>query len=357
MDLSVLASAAMSLGNTTAIIAAQIFLPPPFGQIVAAALGITFGLADIAATSGIKGFHDAWGVTSAVMNGITSAVPGMNVVSVGKKALQTAAVSGATKLSKSSAGILESIANYTKKINNVIKSSAPDAAMEKIYSKMNGFLNATKNGSKAIVDLEDLQLIMRKEAELQMFGEVRTQNKINSVKENPKNRSPIKAIMFNETKFIDRNNILGTMSFVMWADNDSRLNNRVNVPNGNNQLKILSFNNLRYKNDYVSGACRAKSWMSYYMRHYMLGKPGRKNGDFKINTAILFGVDFRVDKKLAKLISSWKNVDKKALDFAKNKAIDFSFSQAKPFLNKSKVGSFLFDKKRQIFKSSKIFKG
>ncbi len=101
---------------------------------------------------------------------------------------------------------------------------------------------------------------MKKQSELETLGQVRTDKKINSTTFNKDTTSWIQCAHFEETKFIDRNNIHGTLTIMYYVNNDSRLGLRKHPElNGNEQLRSISIPNCRYKNDYVSGICRAKS--------------------------------------------------------------------------------------------------
>lgn len=299
----------------------------------------TFGLAAPVASALSTGFHalsavmptiatlaqgnmSATAILSSVGSGLISAFPGGSAVSAANKA----ATKAVSTLQKTAPKIAKAVNTINKKLNQVNKfldSITPDALLDKVTNKL------VKTTNKQTL-VEDAQIIARKEAELKTFGEVRTDKKISSTTYNKDTRSWIKMAHFEETKFINHNNIIGTLTIFYYLDNDSRLWQRKRVANGNEALRAVQIPECRYKNEYVSGICRAKSWGAYYMRTWMIGKPGRAPG---INTLIFFGGQWRVDKKIKNLMNSWLNVDK-AL-------INHSEKVAKHFIGKTKIGTKL----------------
>lgn len=299
----------------------------------------TFGLAAPVASAMSMGFHalsaslptiatlatgnlSPTAILSSIGSGIISAIPGGSVASAANKA----ATKAVSTLQKTAPKIAKAVNLFNKKLNTVNKfldSITPDALLDKATSKL------VKTTNKQTL-VEDAQIIARKEAELKTFGEVRTDKKISSTTYNKNTSSWIKMAHFEETKFVNRNNIIGTLTIFYYLDNDSRLYKRKRVDNGNESLRAVQIRDCRYKNEYVSGICRAKSWGAYYMRTWMIGKPGRAPG---INTLIFFGGQWRVDKKIKNLMNSWLNADK-AL-------INHSEKVAKYFLGKTKIGTKL----------------
>lgn len=299
----------------------------------------TFGLAAPVASAMSVGFHSLSAVLptiatlaagdlsptailSSIGSGIMSAIPGGSVASAANKAA-TKAASYSTKYAPKISKAVNFLNNKLTKINKFLDNITPDALLDKATSKL------VKTTNKQTL-IEDAQIIARKEAELKSYGEVRTDKKINSTTHNKDSSSWIKMAHFEETKFIDRNNIQGILTIFYYLDNDSRLGKRKRVANGNEQLRAIQIPGARYKNDYVSGICRAKSWGSYYMRTWMIGKPGRAPG---INTLIFFGGQWRVDKKIKNLMNSWLNADKVL--------INHSEKVAKHFIGKTKIGTKL----------------
>ena len=264
-------------------------------------------------------------ILSSIGAGIISAIPGggSTIASIGNKAI-TKAISTFEKQAPKISKALKLMHNKVNRINNFIDSITPDALLDKATSKL------VKSTNKQTL-VEDAQIIARKEAELKTYGEVRTDKKINSTTYNKDNNSWVKMAHFEETKFYNRNYIIGTLTIFYFLDNDSRLGNRKFVPNGNEALRAIQIPNARYKNEYVSGICRAKSWGAYYMRTWMIGKPGRSPG---INTLIFFGGEWRVDQKIKNLINSWMGLDESLL-------INHSEKIAKHFLGKTKIGTKL----------------
>lgn len=318
MDFASLGILAAQLAVSAASIAASIFIPPPFGLIISAAIEGAMSLAIDAATGGL----DFLGAVNSIGSAALSFVPFGNVASTAGKLLAKQAPKLANTINK----VTMNIEKITKAINKRIESLAPDKLLERAASKLNNNLKTTK--------LQDEQLILKKQMELETYGEQKDtrEKKINSITYNKDEKSWIKAAHFLETKFIDRNNIQGDLTIIYYQNNDSRLGNRVRQElNGNNNLVKVTIHNARYKNDYVSGICRAKSWGAYYMRTWMIGKPGR--AEVGINTAIFFGDEWRVDKKLQNLVNQYKNID--------DHLINFSTEVAEKFIGKTKIGTKL----------------
>ena len=317
MDAKNIGILAAQLAASAAAIAAAIFIPPPFGQIVAAAIEATTSLA-IDAVNG--SFNNAIGATTAVAMAAISAIPGSSIGASAGKAISKVAPGMSKTINK----ITINLEKFTTKINNSISKVAPDKLIEKAANKWSGSNKTNK--------LEDAQLIMKKSNELETDGQIRTDKKINSTTFNRDQTSWIKCAHFEETKFINRNNIIGKLTIMYYQNNGSRLMQRKNQTlNGNVNLVAITINNARYKNDYVSGICRAKSWGSYYMRTWMIGKPGR--GLIGINTAFWFGDSWRVDKKVMNLINQYKNIDKALLNYSEKTALNF--------MSKTKIGTKL----------------
>ena len=317
MDAKSIGILAAQLAASAAAIAAAIFIPPPFGQIIAAAIEATTSLI----LDAINGsFDNAIGATTAVAMAAISAIPGTGAGAAASKAIGKVAPNATKTINR----ITINVEKFTKKINNAIDKVAPDKLIEKAASKWAGNNKTTK--------LEDAQLIMKKQNELETNGQVRTEKKINSTTFNKDQTSWIKCAHFEETRFIDRNNILGNLTIMYYQNNDSRLMRRKDLSlNGNFNLVAIKIPNCRYKNDYVSGICRAKSWGSYYMRTWMIGKPGR--GIEGLNTAFWFGSSWRVDKKLISLANQYQNLDKVLLNYSQDTAMKF--------LGKTKIGTKL----------------
>ncbi len=218
----------------------------------------------------------------------------------------------------------KSVSNKLNKVNQVLDNLSPNTWISK------GVVKLTDNFNKQSL-LEDAQLIARKTSEQEVYGEVRTDKKINSITYNKNKESWVQSAHFEETKFIDRNNIIGTLTIFYYLNNWSRLNLLKNPAlNGNNELRAIRIPDCRYKNDYVSGICSAKSWGSYYMRTWMIGKPDNRPG---LNTLIFFGGEWRVDKKIKNLINEYWHPQ----ELLKN----HSEKVAKYFIGKTKVGSYL----------------
>lgn len=326
---------AAQLAVSAAAIAASIFIPPPFGFIVSTAISLAGGLAIQAATGD-------WSVASIIMTIAGSAVSVLKEIGTIGKIGATIGQSIATNAPKLATTINKISMNFKKitdSINKTINSIAPDKVIAKAVEKW--------GGSSSDTLFEDTKLIMQKSSELESFGQVRTDKKINSTKFNPDKTSWIQCAHFEETKFINRNSILGTLTIFYYQNNGSRLNQRKNPAlNGNNQLVAVSIQNARYKNEYVSGICKAKSWGAYYMRTWMIGKPGR--GPEGINTSIWFGTSWRVDKKLKNLLNQYKNLDKVA--------INYSIKTAEKFIGKTKIGTKLMSYRDVYFKASNDLK-
>ncbi len=331
---------AAQLATSAASIAVSIFAPPPFGTIIAAAMELTAGVifGAIEASEG-----DAISALTAVAMGAISSIPFGQLSKSGKFAEFGSKVS--EKFPKASAALNKAVMNVeklTSKLNAKLDMAAPDKLLAKV----------AKSWSKAEADatrFEDAQLIMKKQSELETFGQIREEKKINSTTFNKDYTSWIKCANFQETRFIDRNNIIGNLTIIYYVNNDSRLGRRVHAElNGNNEFVAVTIPNCRYKNDYVSGICRAKSWGSYYMRTWMVGKPGRAE-EKGINTAILFGSEWRVDKKLKSILNSYKNWDKTL--------VNFSDKTAKKFLGKSKIGTKLLSFGDVYTKSTALQRG
>lgn len=319
------------LAVSTAAIAASIFIPPPFGILIGAAIELTGSLA-------IQAVTGDWSVQSIMMSILGSGVSVLNATGTFAKVGQKLAAFGQKVAPKLTGAVNKFALNFekvTKAINQKIASFAPDKIIEKAMNKWTGgAIDST---------FEDNKLIFQKHAELETFGQVRTEKTINSIKYNPNPTSWIKSAHFVETKFIDRNNIIGVLTIFYYKNNDSRLGRRKHdLFNGNQEIVAISIPNSRYKNDYVSGICRAKSWGSYYMRTWMLGKPGR--GPEGINTSIFFGSEWRVDKRLKALFNQYKNIDKALINYSKKTAIKF--------FGKTKIGTKLLSYK-DVFNKTK----
>lgn len=317
---------AANIATSAAITAVYLFVPPPASNIIAMALGQTMMIAELSVIGGMGQMNDLVGVASAIGGGILSSIPGGAGAVMTKASAQLSKVSAnvaanSTKISNA----LKKVVDFNVKISKKISNASPSAMLDKTFEKL------TK--TKVDTNLADNKLILKKEAEIKQYGEVRTKDKINSMKVNPEQRSPIKCVTFVETKFINRNEIKGNLTFYIYKNNDSRLGNRVHSLNGNESLYTVVIPDARYKNEYVSGICRAQSWMSYYMKHWMLGQPGR--GKNSINTGILFGQNYRLDLKLKSLAKQWKNLG--------GESIKWSQGQAKNYLGKNKYGSYLFE--------------
>lgn len=303
---------AAQLAATTVAVAAAIFIPPPFGSIVSAAITLI-------TNSSIQAINGKFDIVSTLMTIASAAAGAVPFGSLANKILERTPdlASGVQKIAMN----LEKI---TKKINSTIKEFTPDALLDRALKKW--------TGEQETSFVDDIKLIFQKDNELKTFGEIRTQNKISSVKINPDTTSWIQAAHFNETRFINKNNIIGDLTIFYYKNNGSRLNQRKNpMLNGNNNLVAITINGARYKNEYVSGICRAKSWGAYYMRTWMIGKPG--SSDKGINTAIFFGSEWRVDLKLKSLIKQYATLDQQVLNFSEKVATQF--------LKKSKIGSKL----------------
>ncbi len=67
-------------------------------------------------------------------------------------------------------------------INSKLQQIAPDNVIDKALKKWSG-------GKKNTTQLDDAKIIMQKTNELETFGEVRTEKKINSTKFNPNSNS------------------------------------------------------------------------------------------------------------------------------------------------------------------------
>ncbi len=331
---------AAQLAVSAASIAVSIFIPPPIGTLIAAAMELTAG-AIFGAVQASEG--DAISALSAVAMGAVSAIPFGELAKSGKFAEFGAKVS--EKFPNASKALNKAVMNVeklTSKLNAKLDMVAPDKLLAKV----------AKSWSKAEDDatrFEDAQLIMKKQTELETYGEIRETKKINSTTFNKDNESWIKCANFQETKFIDRNNIIGNLTIIYYVNNDSRLGRRIHTElNGNDSFIAVTIPNCRYKNDYVSGICRAKSWGSYYMRTWMIGKPGRSE-EKGINTAILFGSEWRVDKKLKSILNQYKNWDKTL--------VNFSDKTAKKFLGKTKIGTKLLSYGDVYTKTTALQKG
>lgn len=315
---------AAQLASSAAAIAASVFIPPPFGVLIGAAISLATNLA-------IQAITGDWSWESSLMTVLSAGVSVAKTTGAFKSLAQTIGQS-VGKLAPNLALKVNKFTMNLKRVGDAINSKlnqiAPDKVIEKALKKWNG--NATNS------QLQDSQLIMQKSAELETFGEVRTDKKINSTKMNPNQESWVKCATFEETKFINRNNILGKLTIFYYQNNGSRLGQRMDPKlNGNTNLVAITIPNARYKNEYVSGICRAKSWGAYYMRTWMIGKPGR--GPTGINTAVFFGSSWRIDKKLKNLFFSYKNWDK-ALE-------NYSANVAKKFLGKTQIGTKLMSYK------------
>lgn len=318
------ATLAAQLAVSAASIAASVFLPPPFGILISTAIGLTGNLA-------IQGATGDWSLESTLMSVLGAGVS----VAKSTGAFKSLAKTVGDAIGKASPKLALQINKFSinlkrigDSINAKLNQIAPDQVIEKALKKWNGNASNTQ--------LQDAQTIMQKTAELETFGEVRTDKKINSTKFNPNSLSWIKCATFEETKFINRNNIIGNLTIIYYLNNGSRLGLRKNSKlNGNNNVIAITVPNARYKNEYVSGICKAKSWGRYYMRTWMIGKPGRGPGG--INTAIFFGNSWRVDKKLKNLLSSYKNID--------SYLMNYSGKVAKKFLGKTQIGTKLMSYK------------
>ncbi len=331
---------AAQLAVSAASIAVSIFVPPPFGSLIAAAMEITAGVI-FGAMEASDG--DAISALSAVAMGAISAIPFGELAKSGKIAeLGSKAAEKFPNASKMLNNAVMNVEKLTSKLNSKLDMVAPDKLLAK----------ASQAWSKAEDDatrFQDAQIIMKKQTELEQFGQVREEKKINSTTFNKDTTSWIKCANFQETRFIDRNNILGTLTIIYYVNNDSRLGLRKHIElNGNEAFIAISIPNCRYKNDYVSGICRAKSWGSYYMRTWMSGKPGRSE-DKGINTAIFFGSEWRVDKRIKSILNQYKNWDKTL--------VNFSDKTAKKFLGKTKIGTKLLSFGDVYTKTSALQRG
>lgn len=162
---------AAQLAVSAASIAVSIFIPPPFGSIIAAAMEITTGLI-IGAIEASEG--DAISALSAVAMGAISAIPFGQLAKSGKIAeLGSKAAEKFPNAAKALNAAVMNVEKLTAKINQKLDMVAPDKLLAK----------AAKAWSKADDDatrLQDAQIIMKKQTELEQFGEVREQKKINS---------------------------------------------------------------------------------------------------------------------------------------------------------------------------------
>lgn len=308
---------AAQLAVSAASIAASVFLPPPFGQIV----GLAISLVGDLTIQAVSGDWSPFSTVATIAGAALSAFGG--VAKLGKQLGQFISKT-APKLAGAISKVTMNIQKITNAISKRLSSLAPDKIIGKALAKWSG-----KNSTDF---LEDNKLILKKSTEMEAFGQVRTEKRINSTKFNPDKTSWIQAAHFEETKFINRNNIIGILTIFYYINNDSRLGRRKNPQlNGNMELRAISIPNARYKNEYVSGICKAKSWGAYYMRTWMIGKPGR--GPEGINTAFWFGSEWRVDKKIKNLLNSYKNIDKALLNY--------SAKTAEKFISKTKIGTKL----------------
>ncbi len=330
---------AAQLSVSAVSIAVSIFVPPPFGTIIAAAIEIASGLifGAIEASEG-----DAISTLTAVAMGAISAIPFGKFAKSGKFAEFNAKVGKA--FPNATNKINNAVANVekiTQKINQKLDMVAPDKLLAKAAS-------AWSKAEEDATRLQDAQIIMKKQTELESFGEVREQKKINSTTFNKDATSWVKCANFQETKFIDRNNIIGNLTIIYYENNDSRLGNRVYAENGNMNVIAVTIPNCRYKNDYVSGICRSKSWGSYYMRTWMIGKPGTAE-EKGINTSIFFGSEWRIDKRLRSVVNQYKHLDKVL--------VNFSGKTAQKFMHKTKIGTKLLSFGDVYKKTSALQKG
>ena len=328
MDFTILAA---QLAVSAASVAAAVFIPPPFGFIVSTAISLVGNML----VQGLSGSIDPLSMVTTIA---TSAIAGLKELDVFTK-IGKSIGEALPKFTANFNKITMNFKRLTETINSKIANSAPNKLIAKAVEKW--------GGSSSDTLFEDSKLIMKKSAELETFGEVRTDKKIISTKFNPDPTSWVQCAHFEETKFINRNNILGTLTIFYYENNGSRLFERKNQQlNGNNQLVAISIKNARYKNEYVSGICRAKSWGAYYMRQWMIGKPGR--GADGINTAFWFGDAWRVDKKLKNLVNQYKNLDKTAMNY--------SVRVAEKFIGKTKIGTKLLSYKDVYIKAESAFK-
>ncbi len=315
-DIGILAA---QIACSAAAIAAAIFIPPPIGQIVA--LGIEI-VSDAAIAMAEAATGDQIGALTSVLFGAISYIPGSSVAAAAGKVAAKTSGKAATKTINKVALNLE---KYTAKLSAKIDNMAPDKVIDRALAKWN------KQSDKTTL-FQDNQLIMKKQMELETEGQVRTEKKISSTTFNKDSSSWIKCAHFEEERFIDKNNIIGTLTIFYYVNNGSRLGLRKRKElNGNSAVVAIPIPNCRYKNDYVSGICRAGSWGAYYMRTWMTGKPGR--GHEGINTAFWFGSEWRVDKKLSMLLNKYQHLD----GVLKN----YSAKTAEKFIGKTKIGTKL----------------
>lgn len=164
LDIGILAA---QIACSAAAIAAAIFIPPPFGFIVSAAIECT----EAAIEAGIYASQgDQTGALTAVMMGAISAIP---AGSVAKAASDVIAKSGVKIGGKTASKVAINLEKYTAKFSKAIDNFAPDKVIDRALAKW----NATSDKTSIF---QDNQLIMKKQTELETLGEVRTEKKINS---------------------------------------------------------------------------------------------------------------------------------------------------------------------------------
>ena len=166
MDYTILAA---QLAVSAASVAAAVFIPPPFGFIVSTAISLVGNMM----VQGLSGSIDPLSMITTIASAAIAGLKELDVFTKIGKSIGEALPKFTENFNK----ITMNFKRLTETINSKIANSAPNKLIAKAVEKW--------GGSSSDTLFEDNKLIMKKSAELETFGEVRTDKKIISTKFNP----------------------------------------------------------------------------------------------------------------------------------------------------------------------------
>lgn len=254
------------------------------------------------------------------------------------------------KFAKTDSSLLRFLEKGAKKVDNVL-TKIDDVVMSSVefLKKKAGHQFNKKSGFTQVLENE-IRQVEQQELARTKFGLNKTKitKKINSFTPNTKNPdSWIAGVGFREKIRLGPRDIRGDLIITYYINNDKRVGFSLKpIANiilgrtsggerkGSNKsrykkniiskdvskvgIRKVIFKGARYYNDYLS-FLKSYSWGGYYMRRWMIGVPGKKEG---INALILFGSIQRVFSKIKALQGDLLGSIKNPLEYVKKKSTD-----------------------------------
>lgn len=279
------------------------------------------------------------------------------------------------KFAKTESSLLRFLEKGVKKVDNVL-TKIDDVVISSVeyLKKKASYQFNKKSGFTQIIENE-IRQVEQQELARSKFGLDKTKitKKINSFSPNTKNpNSWIAGVGFQEKVRLGPRDIRGDLIITYYVNNDKRVGyvlkpiskivlgrtsggekKESNKKRYKKQIiskdpskvgiRKVIFKGARYYNDYLA-FLKSFSWGGYYMRRWMVGVPGKKEG---INALILFGSIQRVWSKLQSLQGDFLSTLKNPLDYVKSKSQDV--------FNSTRFGS-QYNKVYGIFSKGKSIK-